>query len=697
MATLTRNPTSDVTSSGAWSGTAGSRYTLVNDYPSQDTLDQLTHGTAAGAILFGYDTISIGTDNAISAVRIYYYDREASTGANNISSRLRIGGTDYDAATHNPTTTTTLQTDVYTTNPRTGVAWTVDDVNGVGSNALTAFGLRSGDANPNISITSIQMEVTYFAAYRMTADRGTFTLTGVANNFIYYKMPADAGRYGVSGKSANALDAYPGAVAAFSLRKLRSGYTGNCIRVQRSSDNTEQNIGFGSDGFLDESALTSFVGSGTGLVVTWYDQSTNGYDAIGATQFPRIVNAGTTDLSNGRVAIFFSGVSVLSTTPGLALSSVDETDAHLNIFRNVGYAHTFAVARSTVTTSGLRAIFNANVASNSLFSRARVGHVTSAAEGVGGRRLDADGLVNVSKSGTPSTDQYVWSGLITYADAAAGLWLNGSSVASSTSFQTAGNTSNTPSQSVTIGRQALSGTPWVGYIQEIIVYNTDQRQNRVALETHLNADWAVYADASTATLSYGRTMTADAGTFTLTGVDVTLTVTAGNNYSMTADVGTFTLTGEDAALQYARIFTADTVSYSLTGIDTNFIRTYQFSVDVTTYTLAGQDVTLVKEEAMTIFASHGDFVVTANDANLIYPRSMTADTVSFTLTGQDAGLAVARQLSADLATYAFTGQDAIVRRGYPLTTGAGTFTVTTYEAQFVLVRANKGNLIAFFL
>jgi hypothetical protein len=695
MATLTRNPTSDVTSSGTWSGTAGSRYTLVDDYPSTDTADQLTHGTAAGAILFGYDAISIPADNTISAVRVYYYNRDVSNGGNNIGARLSVGGVNYNAATHNPSTTVTLNTDVFTTNPRTGVAWTVDDVNGVGSNALTAFGFQSTDANPVIWIQSAQLEITYFAAYRMTADQGTFTLTGIANDFIYYKMPADAGHYGVSGKGVSALDAYPGAAAAFSLRKLRNDYSGNCIRVQRSSDSTQQDIGFGVDGFIDESALTSFVGSGNGIVVTWYDQGPNGYNAIGSINFPRIVNAGTIERSNSKIAIFHSGVATFSVVPGLALSSGDSS--HLNIFRNVEYAHMFAVARSTIATSAQRAIFNANITGSTTSARSRIGHATDAAEVVAGRRLDADGFVSVGPSGTPSTTQYVWSGLLNYADASAGLWLNSASVASSTSFQTAGNTSDTASQSVTIGRQATGGSPWVGYIQEVIVYNTDQRQNRAALETSLNADWEVYSDASTATLSYGRTMTADTGTFTLTGEDVTFTIEAANNYSMTADVGTFTLTGEDAALQYARIFIADTVSYSLTGIDTNFLRVYQFPVDTVAYTLTGQDVVLVKEAAMTMFASHGDFLVTANDANLIYPRSMTADAGSFSLTGQDAGLALARRLSADLATYALTGQDAIVRRGYPLTASTGTFTATLYEAQFELVRANKGNLIAFFL
>ena len=40
------------------------------------------------------------------------------------------------------------------------------------------------------------------------------------------------------------LDTYPNAAVAYSLRKLRTAYTGAAIRVRRSSDNAEQDIGF---------------------------------------------------------------------------------------------------------------------------------------------------------------------------------------------------------------------------------------------------------------------------------------------------------------------------------------------------------------------------------------------------------------------------------------------------------------------
>ncbi|MCZ8128736.1 MAG: Ig-like domain-containing protein [Microcystis sp. LE19-114.1B] len=105
-------------------------------------------------------------------------------------------------------------------------------------------------------------------------------------------------------------------VGAYSLRRLSSSYTGDAILVRRSSDNTTQNIGFTASGLLNESALLSFVGSGSGFVQTWYDQS--GFNRH-ATQSnlanqPRIVNAGVIERQNSVPSIFFTGSSFLTHT-----------------------------------------------------------------------------------------------------------------------------------------------------------------------------------------------------------------------------------------------------------------------------------------------------------------------------------------------------------------------------------------------
>lgn len=105
------------------------------------------------------------------------------------------------------------------------------------------------------------------------------------------------------------LDLYPNSAAAYSLRKLRTAYSGSAIRVRRASDNTEQNIGFDSVGNLDTSALTAFCSGTNGFITTWYDQSTNGRNATQTTAIrqPQIVASGNITTDGGKPALTFNG------------------------------------------------------------------------------------------------------------------------------------------------------------------------------------------------------------------------------------------------------------------------------------------------------------------------------------------------------------------------------------------------------
>lgn len=98
----------------------------------------------------------------------------------------------------------------------------------------------------------------------------------------------------LGGAAANLflLDEISGGEFAYALFQLKSTAT-NCIRVRRSSDNSEQDFGFVA-GALDTSSLLSFVGANNGFIVTWYDQTGNGYNATlsTASQQLRIVTSG---------------------------------------------------------------------------------------------------------------------------------------------------------------------------------------------------------------------------------------------------------------------------------------------------------------------------------------------------------------------------------------------------------------------
>lgn len=119
------------------------------------------------------------------------------------------------------------------------------------------------------------------------------------------------------------LTTYSGASAGWSLRKLDSTYTGHAIKVRRSSDNTEQDVDFLTSGYLDTASLKSFVGSNSGYVTTWYDQSGNGRNLTQTTAAnqPRIVDAGTVFRVNGKVSIkYIIANSWYLTNTALAIS-----------------------------------------------------------------------------------------------------------------------------------------------------------------------------------------------------------------------------------------------------------------------------------------------------------------------------------------------------------------------------------------
>lgn len=109
---------------------------------------------------------------------------------------------------------------------------------------------------------------------------------------------------------------YPGAAAAYSLRLLRSTYTGSAIRVRiDTTGQPEYNIGF-VDGELDVATLEGYCTGGlNAFVKTWYDQSGNGRDATQATAAnqPQIVSSGSvltlTGTGSARPCLKLDGVN----------------------------------------------------------------------------------------------------------------------------------------------------------------------------------------------------------------------------------------------------------------------------------------------------------------------------------------------------------------------------------------------------
>jgi hypothetical protein len=123
------------------------------------------------------------------------------------------------------------------------------------------------------------------------------------------------------------FDQVTGAMHGFSnARKLIDSYTGALIRVRRSNDNTESDIGV-SGNELDQSALTSFTGANNGFIRTKYCQLTgrNLVQTTNANQ-PQIVVSGSVVSVSGKPYAQYNGSStVLETGSATPICDDDST------------------------------------------------------------------------------------------------------------------------------------------------------------------------------------------------------------------------------------------------------------------------------------------------------------------------------------------------------------------------------------
>jgi len=124
------------------------------------------------------------------------------------------------------------------------------------------------------------------------------------------------------------LDTFTGASLGLSLVRLRKEYTGFCIKVRRSSDNAELDIGF-VDGVLDIATLLTFVGSGNGFVSIIYDQvGSNNMVQNTASLQGQIVSNGEVILKGGKPCIIRSSdndggyLSTYSPNDGVAVKGM---------------------------------------------------------------------------------------------------------------------------------------------------------------------------------------------------------------------------------------------------------------------------------------------------------------------------------------------------------------------------------------
>lgn len=168
----------------------------------------------------------------------------------------------------------------------------------------------------------------------------------------------DSYRFASAAPTNLLLDDYPGATAAYSLRKLDKDYAGAAIEIQRVSPAGTTDIGFDSNGDLDVATINTYCSGTTCYVSKWYDQSGNGYNATATVgNQPVIYAAGAVITEGGKPAMDFDGTNdflnnsmpqfTTHTIISVSLTDTESLSVIAGTDQNVSFGTTFGYISST--------------------------------------------------------------------------------------------------------------------------------------------------------------------------------------------------------------------------------------------------------------------------------------------------------------------------------------------------------------
>ena len=256
------------------------------------------------------------------------------------------------------------------------------------------------------------------------------------------------------GMSPGPLDIAGSSAAAYSLRNLSANYSGNVVRVRRSSDSTEQDF---TAPQVTNGALTTFCGAGNGFVRTWYDQSGNNAHLINATsaEQPLIVSSGSLLLLGGKPTLLFDG-----------------SDDTLSKTGGANWQTAFVVCNYTESSSIFTNFDGLLTSTDSL----------GPSQGIG---IIGQSSGNAFFTGTTWFDLFYFNAALAGAVFPA---INSISLITAISTDAVSGLSG-----LRLGQdRGSTGRFWGGSISEVIIMNSDQSNTRLAVSANINAHYAIY-------------------------------------------------------------------------------------------------------------------------------------------------------------------------------------------------------------
>jgi len=274
------------------------------------------------------------------------------------------------------------------------------------------------------------------------------------------------------------LDVYTGSSAAYSLRKLRTAYTGAAIRVRKdTTGQPEQDIGFTANGDLDTSALKQFLNARSGFIVTWMDQSTNGRNATQATQAnqPRVANLGVIERIAGDPSIFFDGTNDNLRADAVASDFTGEDKAITAIT---------VVNKTNNNTTGNYMSFGRSTNDNPFI---QINLSNTSAYGFSFRDDNAVPAQIITGTYAANTNYLIFSNS---TGLSRNIYSNNNTIISSNAYNIGAITLDR----FTIGALTRIGLAnyFGGYVSENILYSSDKGSDRSGMQTNINSYYGIY-------------------------------------------------------------------------------------------------------------------------------------------------------------------------------------------------------------
>jgi hypothetical protein len=245
--------------------------------------------------------------------------------------------------------------------------------------------------------------------------------TGYYNEAIFYKTNKSSVRTDIEEnigdyftQNTPLLDTYTGAAAAYSLRKLRTAYTGAAVEVYNGSSYAD--IGFNVFSELDTVALAAHCGSNSGYVSKWYSQTgSNDATQTNTANMPKIYD-GTTGVvtENGKPAVEFDGSDDVLQTLNIGTNQVAESTIYSVFHKISGEGGVLNWTGSNVLVNTIR--YTTSLSGYRFgWSSSSVGTDTGAQLLFTGQQDGANGIMNIDGTSqgtfTVDTNRY-WDNII---------------------------------------------------------------------------------------------------------------------------------------------------------------------------------------------------------------------------------------------------------------------------------------------